>query len=115
LKNRFYALEFLAKSARYLVLSTRIARHFSTGGPDESSVSAAYLVDVAELNNDATNYWIFTAAGLKRIAKRAGWDIIRFTSVGDTTASNPQDADHDERVFCTMRSRHHSTAGGGSR
>jgi hypothetical protein len=61
-------------------------------GPDES-------------NNDATNFWIFTAAGLRRVADRAGWDVVAMRTVGDVTHSNPQDADHDERAFALLRSR----------
>jgi tRNA (mo5U34)-methyltransferase len=106
LKNPFYALERLSKATRYMVVSTRIARHFKAGGPDESEFAAAYLVGPKELNNDSTNYWIFTAAGLRRIVDRAGWDIVRLLTVGDVEASNAQDADHDERAYCILRSRH---------
>jgi 2-polyprenyl-3-methyl-5-hydroxy-6-metoxy-1,4-benzoquinol methylase len=105
LKNPFYVLERLSKATRYTLVSTRITRHFKTGGPDVSEFAAAYLVGPKEMNDDSTNYWIFTSAGLKQIFDRAGWDVIKWFTVGDLKASNAQDAEHDERVYCTLRSR----------
>jgi hypothetical protein len=105
LKNPFYALERLSRAAKYMILSTRIARYFRPSGPDQSGTAAAYLVGPRELNDDSTNYWIFSAAGLQRILERAGWDIVKFMTVGDINASNAQDNDHDERAYCSLRSR----------
>ncbi len=105
LKNPFYVLERLAEASRYLLLSTRIARQFRAGTADVADVPAAYLLGPDESNNDATNFWIFTAAGLRRVADRAGWDVVAMRTVGDVTHSNPQDADHDERAFALLRSR----------
>jgi len=105
LKNPFYALEHLSHVSRYMLLSTRIARQFSRDGDDVSKVAAAYLLDPDEANNDTTNYWIFTEAGLKRLTRRTGWGIIAFRTVGDTIHSNPQDLDRDERAFALLKSR----------
>lgn len=105
LKNPFYALERIAKHSEHLLVSTRICRHFHRRGPDVSSVSAAYLVSPTEANNDATNYWIFTEAGLKRIFDRSGWDILAFRTLGDVKRSNPQDNDRDERAFALLKRR----------
>ena len=65
----------------------------------------AYLVDEFETNNDSTNYWIFTPAGLTRILKRAGWDILDRMSVGNTETSDPASPAGDERTFLLVRSR----------
>lgn len=105
LKNPFYILERLTRHTEYLLVSTRTCRHFHQGGPDVSSVSAAYLVGPSELNNDATNYWIFTEAGLKRIFERSGWEIVSFRTVGDVERSNPQDSERDERAFALLKRR----------
>lgn len=105
LKSPFYALEVLSHASRFMLLSTRIARQFSAGGLDVSDVPAGYLLDADEANNDPTNYWIFTEAGLKRLAKRSGWDIAGFRTAGDTVHSNPQDLDRDERAFVLLKSR----------
>ncbi len=105
LKNPFYVLETLAKRVRYLAVSTRVVRHFVAGSTDVSSYAAAYLVGPAESNNDATNYWMFTNAGLKQIFDRAGWDVLSYHTVGDVTASNAQDPAHDERAFAILKSK----------
>jgi tRNA (mo5U34)-methyltransferase len=105
LKNPFYVLERLSEVSRYLLLSTRVARHFRTGHADVSEVPAAYLLAPDEANNDATNFWIFTAGGVRRLANRAGWEVVGFRTVGDTAHSNPQDNDRDERAFALLRSR----------
>ena len=106
LKNPYYILETLAKACKYLFVSTRVCRHFTAGTQDVSEYAAAYLLGPAECNNDATNYWIFTQAGLHRICERAGWNIASTTTVGDLEASNPQDLDHDERAFAFLKSRY---------
>jgi len=66
LKNPYYVLENLAWHADWCVLSTRIAqvtprRTFIEEDP------VAYLLDPREANNDPTNYWIFSPAGLLRL------------------------------------------------
>ena len=104
LKNPYYILESLAKRAKYMAVSTRVVKHFKTGAPDVTSYAAAYLVSPTESNNDHTNYWMFTDAGLKRIFDRTGWQVLSYRTVGDVTASNPQDADHDERAFAVLKS-----------
>ena len=104
LKNPFFVLEELCRISKYLVLSTRVARFT----PDQTPMRAnplAYLLAPTECNNDPTNYWIFSEAGLERIANRCGWDILEMQTVGDTLHSNPADQDHDERAFALLRSR----------
>lgn len=127
LKNPFYALEQLAKSSRHIVLSTRIAQYVAPaptglivdvinrvgqylpvvnrGDVSIEHSSLAYLVDDYECNNDPTNFWIFSATGLKRILKRTGWDILDFTTVGEQTHADPFTAKADQRAFVLARSR----------
>jgi hypothetical protein len=64
----------------------------------------AYLLASDECNNDATNYWIFSEAGLKRILQRSGWNVLDFYTVGDRRSSNPADSNKDERAFVFARS-----------
>ncbi len=118
LKNPFYALEALAKSARYCLISTRIAkfnarsrksdtrfaRLLSNGRTDFSRIPVAYLLDEAEANNDSTNYWIFSDAGLRRILKRTGWEVCDYMTVGNTANSDPASVEGDERAFCLVKS-----------
>jgi len=104
LKNPFYVLESLAMRARYCLLSTRIAELTPEGAPIKDQ-PLAYLLGPTEANNDPTNFWIFSEAGLRRLCERAGWRIANFTTVGCTRGSDPARADRDERAYCLLESR----------
>lgn len=117
LKNPFGALESLARCANHALVSTRVVRYnlarSARGTRDVNStrvelrtVPAAYLVDAHETNNDPTNYWMFSEAGLRRILDRTGWDVLDFMTFGNTTQSEPASNAGDERAFCLVRSRH---------
>lgn len=122
LRNPFYVLEKLSRSARYCLLSTRIARVL----PDGAAVDrqpVAYLLDDDELNADATNYWIFSEAGLRRLMKRTNWEVLEYMTRG---AADSDPVERDERAFCLLRSCHtlgryellegwHAAEGGGWR
>jgi 2-polyprenyl-3-methyl-5-hydroxy-6-metoxy-1,4-benzoquinol methylase len=118
LKNPFYVLEALSKAARYSLISTRIAK-FNRPAPesekttaelsqndrvDLTNVPVAYLLNDLEANNDSTNYWIFSDAGLRRILQRTGWEILDYITVGNTTDSDPGSAEGDERAYCLVKS-----------
>lgn len=104
LKNPFYVLELFARYSDYLIISTRIAQYAMDKTPIRGQ-PLAYLLAPDECNNDATNYWIFSEAGLWRIMERAGWEILDYRSIGDTESSNPAAHDRDERAFVFARSR----------
>jgi len=117
LKNPFGALESLARSARHAVVSTRVVRYnlapkargtqtLNRERVELHTLPVAYLVASDETNNDATNYWMFSEAGLKRTLDRAGWDILDFMTVGNDRTSDPATNEGDERAFCLVRSRH---------
>jgi tRNA (mo5U34)-methyltransferase len=103
LKNPFSILERLSHLTRYCFLSTRIARQATDGLP-LSKYPLAYLLGPEECNNDSTNFWIFSDEGLKRLIHRTGWNILAYTTIGDTSNSTPADPDHDERAFCILKS-----------
>ena len=115
LKNPYFALEQLAKSAETMLLSTRITRFNrpkagpvgNDGSNDErvelAGVPAAYLVAPDECNNDATNFWIFTEAGLRRILQRTGWQVLALQTFGAVGASDPASPEGDERAFVYAR------------
>lgn len=117
LKNPFNAVESLARVSAHAVISTRITRYnvaedargsygLNHVRADMSDIPVAYLVDSYETNNDASNFWMFTESGLRRLFDRCGWDVLDFTSVGDTLNSDPASTQGDERAFCLVRSRH---------
>jgi hypothetical protein len=105
LQNPFYVMRELSKRTRYCLLNTRVAR---LAGPERTSIAqlpVAYLVGPAELNDDATNYWVFTPAGLVRLVVRTGWDVISQLNLGDTEGSVPDSMEHDERMLMLLRCR----------
>ena len=105
LKNPYFVLEELTKRADYCLLSTRIARQTPDGGAALAQYPLAYLVGETELNNDNTNYWIFSEEGLRRILHRTGWIVETLVSLGNTVNSDPVRPEADERAFCLLRSR----------
>jgi tRNA (mo5U34)-methyltransferase len=105
LQNPLYALHRIATQARYCIMSTRVARWAGPGPTEIDQLPVAYLVGPTELNNDPTNYWVFSNAGLRRAVERSGWIIRASMNVGDTSTSNPHSNAHDERVFMLLESR----------
>ena len=105
LKNPLGVLERLAEASRYCVLSTRVMRQTADGARLEPH-PLAYLLDDSELNRDNTNFWIFTPAGLRRLARRAGFATLHSCYFGDTRNSDPLSLrEHDERVFTLLKNR----------
>ena len=104
LKNPYYVLESLASRADWCILSTRIARVTPRGTPIEEE-PVAYLLGAREANNDPTNYWIFSAAGLLRLLDRTGWTVLGCERVGEVLNSDPARPEADERMFVLLKSR----------
>jgi tRNA (mo5U34)-methyltransferase len=108
LKNTFYVLETLAKSSRYCVLSTRIA----SVTPAKTKIEKeplSYLLDERETNDDSSNYWIFSPAGLLRLVKRSGWRVIGDSLTPSKKRPNPTDRRADSRMFLFLRSARQSS------
>jgi tRNA (mo5U34)-methyltransferase len=103
LKNPYYALEYLAAHARYCFLSTRVAGYTPDHGVRIEAQPVAYLLDRAETNNDDTNYWIFSPAGLERIVSRCGWEVMARSQAG-ARFSDPVHQTNDQRMFLLLRS-----------
>lgn len=104
LKNPCYMLEFLARRARHLVLSTRITET-APGVPSAlGGVPVAYLLGEDELNADDSNFWIFTRASLARLLKRMKWGVLDSLTVG-APGSDPNTLTGDQRFFCLAESR----------
>ena len=93
LKNPYFALEQLASVCDYALISTRVI---------EGGQPMAYLVDPGELNADETNYWLLTPAGLERLLRRAGFEVI--SSVRAGAAADADAALADGRMYVLARS-----------
>jgi SAM-dependent methyltransferase len=105
LKNPFLVLETLARHSRHIFLSTRVAaltpdRQFNYG-----ALPMAYLVGEDELNQDPTNFWIFSEPGLKRLVERSGWTVLHYLTVGDAAAADPASPAGDARAYILAESR----------
>ena len=87
-------------------MSTRVAKCFPSVNGVVTQSSAAYLLDPTECNDDNTNYWIFSDAGLRRIVDRTGWQVRAYLHAEEVSRSNPVDATRDERAYCLLQSSH---------
>jgi 2-polyprenyl-3-methyl-5-hydroxy-6-metoxy-1,4-benzoquinol methylase len=101
LKNPYNALECLARYTRHCILSTKISKFSADRKTRIADIPTAYLLGPTECNNDATNFWIFSEAGLRRLFERTGWNIVTWKSVGDPE-SDPADMAHDQRAYCLL-------------
>jgi len=105
LKNPFYAMETLSGHSQFCFLSTRVARFSPDLRLRLDHWPLAQLLDADDCNSDSTNYWIFTPAGLERLARRSGWTICSSICTG-ASDSDPRTQKGDERMFMLLRSRH---------
>ena len=105
LKNPIYVLEALSARAKYCLLSTRVAKFTPDHKTDLRHAPVGYLVGERETNDDCTNYWIFSEAGLKRLFERTGWRVCDFATAGAVMDSDPTHAENDERAYCLLESR----------
>jgi hypothetical protein len=110
LKNPFYALEALARTTKHCVLSTKTAtyagdaRILGVKRPIRiADLPIAYLLEERELNDDPTNYWVFSHTGLRLLLKRAGWQVIDYLQAGNVGRSYANRSD-EERDWCLLRS-----------
>jgi len=112
LKNPYLALETLARNSRHLYLSTRIASLTPDRALNFGALPMAYLVDDRELNDDPTNFWIFSEAGLKRIVRRSGWNILKYTTLGGSASTaDPVTSQGDVRALLLAESRFANPSG----
>jgi hypothetical protein len=109
LRNPLLALESIAHSARYCLLSTRVTRYVPVHRFgrrrrfDVSEIPVAYLVDAHEFSATNVSYhWAFSEAGLKRALARSGWKVLDFMLVGNRRAG-PIEGD-ELRAWCLIES-----------
>lgn len=107
LQNPYYALRELASRSSYCMLSTKVARFAGPARTPIGDLPVGYLVAPDETNNDATNYWILSPAGLERLVSRAGWSILGRANVGNLASSDPATPENDERMFLLLCSTEH--------
>jgi hypothetical protein len=103
LKNPFGILEQLAEHSQFCILSTRIAQR-TPRGAKMADEAVAYLVGQYELNEDESNYWIFSETALRRLLERTGWKLRGLVATGEIANSEPIKKDRDQRATCLIES-----------
>jgi SAM-dependent methyltransferase len=105
LKNPFYVMEELARRAHFCLVSCKIADLFEAAGEgSRAHLPLAYLVDSDELNDDNSNFWVFTETCLKRLFARSGWVVLDSLRVGAQCA-RAASRDDDARLFALLTSQ----------
>ncbi|MCW3028962.1 MAG: hypothetical protein JWN81_2173 [Solirubrobacterales bacterium] len=105
LQNPYYVLRELASRSSYCLMSTKVARFAGPNRTPIGDLPLAYLVAPDETNNDPTNYWVFSPAGVERLVQRTGWTTLERLHVGNTADSDPATPENDERMFMLLHSR----------
>ena len=102
LRNPFNFLNNLCLNSEYVFLSTRIASH-TPSGIHIRDIPVSYLLSKDELNNDPTNYWIFTLSCIRRLITRSGFKILSDIQLGRVNDSTPNSLANDERYFALLK------------
>ena len=106
LKNPFAFLDSLSKICRHCILGTWLMSYLPDNVTRVRDLPLAYFLGSGELNNDASNYWIFSDLSFRRLAERAGFSVL--SSAGafgrEDKISNPVDTNYGERGFLLLRS-----------
>ena len=102
LRNPFNFLNNLCLNSEYVFLSTRIASH-TPDGIHIRDIPVSYLLSKDELNNDPTNYWIFTLSCIRRLITRSGFKILSDIQLGRVNDSTPNTLANDERYFALLK------------
>jgi len=106
LKNPFYFLEELSRHAYYCLASSKIADILEErGGRDVRGAPLAYLLEADELNEDDSNFWVFTESCMRRMFRRAGWTVLGTLRVDRTGVARANSATDDARLFALLASR----------
>ena len=109
LKNPFAFLESIHNMCHYCILETWLMSYLPDNITRIRDVPIAYLLGAGELNNDSSNYWIFTDSSFRRLAERAGFSVVSSASEfwREDKISNPVDipSGYGEKGYLLLRSR----------
>jgi len=95
-------LERIKPTTRYCLLSTRVTSYLPGSKNKIADAPLAYLLGPDELNNDPSNFWIFTPEGLKKLLTRVGWKILDFRTFDNNKNSVPNSLQNGQRAFCLL-------------
>jgi 2-polyprenyl-3-methyl-5-hydroxy-6-metoxy-1,4-benzoquinol methylase len=96
-RHPLWVLENLAKATQHLFLTTKVFDH---------EEAFAYFYDVAECNNDDTNWWCFSPKALALMLRRTGFDLLFIDRLDQNVGrSHPVAPALDGRAFVGARRR----------
>jgi hypothetical protein len=106
LKNPFAFLESVGNLCRYCIMGTWLMSYLPDNITRVRDIPLTYFLRPGELNNDASNYWVFTDSSFRQLAERAGFSIVCSVSAfgREDKISNPVDINYLERGFLLLRS-----------
>ena len=108
LKNPFAFLESIRNMCHYCILETWLMSYLPGNITKVRDMPIAYLLGTGELNNDSSNYWIFTDSSFRRLAERAGFSVALSASefLRQDKISNPVDIPegYGEKGYLLLRS-----------
>ena len=107
IKNPISLMQKLNNKSKYILFSTRITHYTPDLKHNISDYSLAYFPTSTEINNDPTNWWIFTESCLEKIFERTHWNIVCKQIVGEEKKSTPDDPHKDCRYFCLLKNKKH--------
>ncbi len=102
LRNPFLVMDELATRATHCLVSTVTSACFPGGAPMPTDAAAAYLLRERELNDDETNYFIFSENAFRVLLERTHWRVCDY--LGVAVPSGAQLACGEERAFCLVES-----------
>jgi len=105
IKNPIRFLEVIQKHSDYVLFSTRIASFTPDSKYNISKYSYGYFPSHNEINNDNTNWWIFTDSCLRKMFERIGFNIVSETILSSDKISLPNDPDKDARYFALLKNK----------
>src|SRR6516225_595044 len=106
LKNPFAFLESVGNLCRYCIMGTWLMSYLPDNITRVRDIPLTYFLRPGELNNDASNYWVFTDSSFRQLAERAGFSIVCSVSAfsREDKISNPVYIDYLERGFLLLSS-----------
>lgn len=105
LRNPIAFLESLKGLAYRILVGTHTMTHTPGFRTRIDAEPLAYLVESGELNHDPTNFWIFTPASFKRLARRAGLEVVGELSIPNNELgfSVPDQVQYGVRTFLALQ------------
>jgi len=100
IQNPIFVVTKLANISKYAIMSSKVFDLL--GEIDVSEKSIAYFYQIAECNNDSTNWWCYTDSCLKTIANRGGWEVLSYYR-NSTAKADPVDMTRDGRGYMYLK------------